>query len=101
MRGLKKTKILGSILLFLGSTIFMNKTADIIFPLTLIILGNIILIIGIHKNNYGIINLLLVNTLITIYYLIFRNMNLGLFNNVVIALIIFTFTYIEIKKISV
>lgn len=86
----KKIYILGSILLFLGSTIFINEDISRVFPAILIIIGDGILIaINILSNKTnGILTLICLNIFIVLYYFLIKDKNLGIINNFFIAFII-------------
>lgn len=89
----KKIYILGFILLFLGSTIFINDDISRVLPAILIIIGNGILIamnIISNKTNW-IITLICLNIFIVLYYFLVKDKNLGIVNNFFIAFIIMSY----------
>ena len=89
----KKIYILGFILLFLGSTIFINDDISRVLPAILIIIGNGILIamnILSNKTNW-IITLICLNIFIVLYYFLVKDKNLGMVNNFFIAFIIMSY----------
>lgn len=90
----------GFILLFLGNTLLLRSTEfSIILSIIIILLGHLFIIL-IGKEQFGLKKMIKSNILIalvfTIYYFVFNQMQLGLFHNIIIAII----TYISFWYLS-
>lgn len=90
----------GFILLFLGNTLLLRSTEFSIILSIIIILLSHLFIILIGKEQFGLKKMIKSNILIalvfTIYYFVFNQMQLGLFHNIIIAII----TYISFWYLS-
>lgn len=90
----------GFILLFLGNTLLLRSTEfSIILSIIIILLGHLfIMLIG--KEQFGLKKMIKSNIVIalffSIYYFVFNQMQLGLFHNIIIAII----TYISFWYLS-
>ena len=85
----------GFILLFLGNTLLLRSTEfSIILSIIIILLGHLFIIL-IGKEQFGLKKIIKSNIVIAlvfaIYYFVFNQMQLGLFHNIIIAII----TYIS------
>lgn len=89
----KNIYILGTALLFVGSTIFINDDISRLFPAILIIMGNGILIAMniLSKKTNWILTLICLNIFIVLYYFLVRDKNLGIVNNFFIAFIVMSY----------
>ena len=90
----------GFILLFLGNSLLLRSTEfSIILSIIIILLGHLFIIL-IGKEQFGLKKMIKSNILIalvfTIYYFVFNQMQLGLFHNIIIAII----TYISFWYLS-
>ena len=90
----------GFILLFLGNTLLLRSTEfSIILSIIMILLGHLFIIL-IGKEQFGLKKIIKSNIVIalvfTIYYFVFNQMQLGLFHNIIIAII----TYISFWYLS-
>lgn len=90
----------GFILLFLGNTLLLRSTEfSIIVSIIMILLGHLFIIL-IGKEQFGLKKMIKSNIVIalvfTIYYFVFNQMQLGLFHNIIIAII----TYISFWYLS-
>ena len=90
----------GFILLFLGNTLLLRSTEfSIILSIIIILLGHLFIIL-IGKEQFGLKKIIKSNIVIalvfTIYYFVFNQMQLGLFHNIIIAII----TYISFWYLS-
>ena len=90
----------GFILLFLGNTLLLRSTEfSIILSIIIILLGHLFIIL-IGKEQIGLKKIIKSNIVIalvfTIYYFVFNQMQLGLFHNIIIAII----TYISFWYLS-
>ena len=90
----------GFILLFLGNTLLLRSTEfSIIVSIIIILLGHIFIIL-VGKEQFGLKKMIKSNIVIalifTIYYFVFNQMQLGLFHNIIIAII----TYISFWYLS-
>ena len=93
----------GFILLFLGNTLMLRSTEfSIILSIIIILLGHLFIIL-IGKEQFGLKKIIKSNILIalvfTIYYFVFNQMQLGLFHNILIAIIVYiSFWYLSREK---
>ena len=90
----------GFILLFLGNSLLLRSTEfSIIVSIIMILLGHLFIIL-IGKEQFGLKKMIKSNIVIalvfTIYYFLFNQMQLGLFHNIIIAII----TYISFWYLS-
>ena len=90
----------GFILLFLGNTLLLRSTEfSIILSIIIILLGHLFIIL-IGKEQFGLKKIIKSNIVIAlvfaIYYFVFNQMQLGLFHNIIIAII----TYISFWYLS-
>ncbi|WP_455224326.1 hypothetical protein [Granulicatella sp.] len=90
----------GFILLFLGNTLLLRSTEfSIILSIIIILLGHLFIIL-IGKEQFGLKKIIKSNIVIAlvfaIYYFVFNQMQLGLFHNIIIAMI----TYISFWYLS-
>lgn len=90
----------GFILLFLGNSLLLRSTEfSIIVSIIMILLGHLFIIL-IGKEQFGLKKMIKSNIVIalvfTIYYFVFNQMQLGLFHNIIIAII----TYISFWYLS-
>ena len=90
----------GFILLFLGNSLLLRSTEfSIIVSIIMILLGHLFIIL-IGKEQFGLKKIIKSNIVIalvfTIYYFVFNQMQLGLFHNIIIAII----TYISFWYLS-
>ena len=93
----------GFILLFLGNTLLLKSTEfSIILSIIIILLGHLfIMLIG--KEQFGLKKMIKSNIVIalffSIYYFVFNQMQLGLFHNIIIAIITYiSFWYLSREK---
>ena len=93
----------GFILLFLGNTLLLKSTEfPIILSIIMILLGHLFIIL-IGKEQFGLKKIIKSNIVIalvfTIYYFIFKQMQLGLLHNIMIAMIAYiSFWYLSQAK---
>ena len=90
----------GFILLFLGNTLLLRSTEfSLILSIIIILLGHIFIIL-IGKEQFGLKKIIKSNIVIAlvfmIYHFVFNQMQLGLFHNIIIAII----TYISFWYLS-
>ena len=93
----------GFILLFLGNTLLLRSTEfPIILSIIMILLGHLFIIL-IGKEQFGLKKIIKSNIVIalvfTIYYFVFNQMQLGLFHNIFIAIMVYiSFWYLSQSK---
>lgn len=93
----------GFILLFLGNTLLLRSTEfSIILSIIIILLGHLFIIL-IGKEQFGLKKIIKSNIVIAlvfaIYYFVFNQMQLGLFHNIIIAIITYiSFWYLNREK---
>ena len=93
----------GFILLFLGNTLLLRSTEfSIILSIIIILLGHLFIIL-IGKEQFGLKKIIKSNIVIalvfTIYYFVFNQTQLGLFRDLIIALIVYiSFWYLSREK---
>ena len=93
----------GFILLFLGNTLLLRSTEfSIIVSIIMILLGHLFIIL-IGKEQFGLKKIIKSNIVIAlvfaIYYFVFNQMQLGLFHNIIIAIITYiSFWYLTREK---
>lgn len=93
----------GFILLFLGNSLLLRSTEfSIILSIIMILLGHLFIIL-IGKEQFGLKKIIKSNIVIslvfTIYYFVFNQMQLGLFHNILIAIIVYiSFWYLSREK---
>ena len=93
----------GFILLFLGNTLLLRSTEfSIIVSIIIILLGHLFIIL-IGKEPFGLKKIIKSNIVIalvfTIYYFVFNQMQLGLFHNIFIVMIVYiSFWYLSREK---
>ena len=93
----------GFILLFLGNTLLLRSTEfSIILSIIIILLGHLFIIL-IGKEQFGLKKIIKSNIVIalvfTIYYFVFNQMQLGLFHNIFIAIVVYiSFWYLSREK---
>ena len=88
----------GFILLFLGNTLMLRSIVSFI----IILLGHLFIIL-IGKEKFGLKKIIKSNIVIalvfTIYHFVFSQMQLGLFHNILIAIIVYiSFWYLSREK---
>ena len=93
----------GFILLFLGNTLLLRSTEfSILLSIIMILLGHLFIIL-IGKEQFGLKKIIKSNIVIAlvfaIYYFVFNQMQLGLFHNIIIAIITYiSFWYLSQEK---
>lgn len=93
----------GFILLFLGNTLLLRSTEfSILLSIIMILLGHLFIIL-IGKEQFGLKKIIKSNIVIAlvfaIYYFVFNQMQLGLFHNIIIAMIAYiSFWYLSREK---
>lgn len=93
----------GFILLFLGNTLLLRSTEfSIILSIIMILLGHLFIIL-IGKEQFGLKKIIKSNIVIAlvfmIYHFVFNQMQLGLFHNILIAIIVYiSFWYLSREK---
>ena len=93
----------GFILLYLGNSLLLRSTEfSIILSIIIILLGHLFIIL-IGKEQFGLKKIIKSNIVIAlvfaIYYFVFNQMQLGLFHNIIIAIITYiSFWYLSQEK---